>query len=498
MAGIATSPVPVRLVQRTLANRNDESVSALPWTYVVTHSLLPLCLLLLRIGPQPYNAASYPLLALYSLFGRRHAILSLFLLYLFNTWTHDFGAPPRLASLFRHFNILVAAASVLLIHLGRPPRSTMPVFLWWTAGLSGMLLAHSALLSTMPSISILKAISFGLTIQTLLVAWSSLSRADRQLLETQIFAFLTLAAVFSVPLIGRPEGYLRHSRFFKGILVHSQTFGPTMAYLATWSIISWLSQRGWRLLVFGTFCLGSTMVYLSKSRIALVVFLAGLMAAMIFGPIVRGVTRYRTDHPIRKGRLVLLAGVMLIAASFLGPRLYKRVDEFLRKEHHTETLAEAVVKSREFAIEAMMHNIRQRPLTGIGFGVPSNPDTDDWYGYTRDPFFGLPIMAPVEKGVMPIAMVEEMGGVLSVLYFAWIGALLWMASRAGVAAAALCAAGFATSLAEATFFAPGGAGMMTLVLVTMAATTPTLAASYRPRAQPAPHDRWPESLPVTT
>jgi uncharacterized membrane protein YhdT len=472
MASVATDSLPAFRIPAAPPSSPTAIAATVPWQRALWYSLGPIALLLLRISPAPLNAMSYPCLAVYSLLGRRQAILALFLLYFFNTWTHAFGEPPRLASIFRHFNILVAAFSVLVIHLGRRPRSTIPGFLWWTAGLSALLIAHSGAMSTMPSISILKAISFALTIQTLLTGWSSLSREERTLLEYQIFGFLNALAVFSVPLIGRPAGYLRRTRFFKGLLVHSQTFGPTMAYLATWAITSWLSQRRGRLLLFASFTLSCVMLYLTKSRIALVVLLAGIAAGLIFGPVIHGLSQLQADQGIRKGRLVLLAVVIAVAAGVAGPRLVSSVNEFLKKGRETESVVDAVKQSREFVVERMLSNIRNRPLTGIGFGVPSNPDVEDWYGYTRDPFFGLPIMAPVEKGVMPIAMIEEMGVPLAMLYFVWMGGLFWLSARAGVVPAALCAAGFATGVAEAALFSPGGAGMMTLVLVTMAATTP--------------------------
>mgnify|MGYP004047240727 CR=1 FL=1 len=70
------------------------------------------------------------------------------------------------------------------------------------------------------------------------------------------------------------------------------------------------------------------------------------------------------------------------------------------------------------------------PWIGIGFGQPT-PDiyakkyefintgysayySQDWI--TRDPIFGLPISAPVEKGVFITAILEEIGIIGTILY----------------------------------------------------------------------------------
>jgi len=454
--------------------------AAATWLKVLRQSLVPMLLLACRVAPAPINQASYPLLAIYALFGRRQAILSLFLLFLFNTFTHAFGLPPSIAGLFRHLNVFAAAFSVLVLHFGRPPRSTIPGMLWWTAALSVLLILHSVALSTFPEIAVLKSISFALTIQTLLVAWSSLTPDDRALAEKQIFGCLVAFAVLSVPLIAMPLGYLRQSQFFKGLFVHSQIFGPVMGYLATWIFASWLTTRKTRVLPLALLALVLGLLYLSKARIGLVVLLAGVVASVLAGPFAKAVGRWRDQGRIRAGRLGLALVMLAIFSVALGPKLYDSVNEFIRKGQAAESTLDALTATREFLIDKMLVNIRERPMTGIGFGVPSNLNPADLWGYARDPIFGLPIMAAVEKGVLPVAMVEEMGYPLALLYGLWFAALFWLAMRAGVVPAGICAAALATGAAEANFFAPGGAGLLTMLLTTMAAT----AGSRHPQAQP--------------
>lgn len=445
---------------------------AITWRVVLRYSIIPIILMLLRTAPPPVNAVSYPLLALYSLAGRRQAILSLYLLFLFNTLNHGISFPPSLAALFRHFNVLAAAFSVLVLHVGRRPRSSIPQFLVWTAALSALLLAHSLIFSTMPAVSVLKAISYGLTIQCLLVAWSSLMPFDRELVVKQLMGGLIAVAVLSVPFIYSPIGYMRNQQGFQGILVHPQNFGPTMAYLATWMFASWLtSDRShvWRL---GLLALSLGLLYLSQARIAVAIFAVGLVAVFTARPLAQLVTRIKQRSRLRGGRLLLAGMGLALASAALGPTLIEKGEAFLKKGQKRDTVRDSVYASRAFIIEEMMANVRQRPLTGIGFGAPSVLDTDEWYGYVKDPFFGITIMAPVEKGVLPIAMIEEMGAPLASLFFLWMAGLYGLALRGGPVSTGICGACYATGIAEAMFFAPGGAGLQTLVFCTMAATTP--------------------------
>ncbi len=69
-------------------------------------------------------------------------------------------------------------------------------------------------------------------------------------------------------------------------------------------------------------------------------------------------------------------------------------------------MLEAYDLSRGSLIDEMWQNITEHPLAGIGFGIGSDPSEME---IERDPVFRLPIGAPIEKGVLPIAVVEELG-----------------------------------------------------------------------------------------
>jgi hypothetical protein len=123
----------------------------------------------------------------------------------------------------------------------------------------------------------------------------------------------------------------------------------------------------------------------------------------------------------------------------------------------------------------MLDSVKQKPLTGIGFGVPSEGGLSTPIVY--DPIFNLPIMATVEKGVMPVAVLEELGIPLGIIVYLWLAWLFVLAARGGAVAFATFSASLAVNAAEAMFFSPGGAGLFFLVIASMAVT----ASSYCPR-----------------
>ncbi len=456
----------------------------LPVKAVIRRSLLPLLFIVMRAVRGPTATIAYITLPLYALYGRRHAIVALALVWIFNTLSHGFGAPPGWAAAFRHLTIFAAGFSVLVLHAGRPPRSRCPTFVWATAGLCGLLVLHSALLSTAPDMSVLKSMSFSITLMTLVVAWSSLDDLNAELAERQIWGLLIMVGVLSIPLVGIGMGYMRNGRGFQGLLVHPQNFGPTMAFVATWLFARWLTGSINRKLAFAILPLSLLWIYLSQARVGMLSFLVGGFAAVTCEPLIALLNGWRSFATTRKLRIAFIAVAGLVVMVVAGGTVIEKVSEFIGKGSDVESLQEAFDSSRGFLVERMKANIAERPLTGIGHGVPSIKGLNEDL-ILRDPFFGIVLMAPVEKGVLPVAIVEEFGWPLAILWFIWFAWLQLMACRAGVANAAVCAAALASNIGEATFFSPGGAGMLPLVLATMCAMAPAASSARKvilPRA----------------
>lgn len=261
------------------------------------------------------------------------------------------------------------------------------------------------------------------------------------------------------------------------MLQHPQMFGPTMGLLATWLFASWLTAPTTSLLRRAVFFLALAWIYLSQARIGALVFLAGALAAITTGPLSAALNKYARIPRIRGGRLVVVVVSLIILGIVAGPSIASRAQEFLGKGRTAESIRDAALTSRGFLIEEMMVNIRAKPMVGIGLGIASDLDKEQMV--VRDPYFGIAIMAPVEKGVLPIAMVEEFGAPLAILYGIWFGILLLNAIKGGVVNGSLCVAALIFNVAEAVFFSPGGCGMLDLTVAAMAATAGLPAAHSR-------------------
>lgn len=123
-------------------------------------------------------------------------------------------------------------------------------------------------------------------------------------------------------------------------------------------------------------------------------------------------------------------------------------------------------------------NFVEHPLTGTGFGV--NPAGD----FVEAPvtFLGIPISAPVEKGFLPTAVLEEVGIPGALAFLALLGALVRQAYRAGdsVWLAVLLTCLF-VNLGEAVFFSMGGLGLLFWIWIGLAvrAVAPSPGAPSR-------------------
>ena len=121
--------------------------------------------------------------------------------------------------------------------------------------------------------------------------------------------------------------------------------------------------------------------------------------------------------------------------------------------------------SRGALIDVMLENINMAPYVGIGFGIASRPEE---MIVDRDPVFGLPTGAVVEKGVLPYQVVEELGLFGALFVLLWLGMAIKRASRGTVTTLAILLTVLLLNLGESTFFSPGGMGLLPLILFTWA------------------------------
>jgi len=279
-----------------------------------------------------------------------------------------------------------------------------------------VVLPLSILSSTFPLVSSLKLTTFSLgTVVTVTGFYRTRHLTDYWL--SWLFTLGVFILLASLPLYMLPGGYARNGVGFQGILTHPQTFGPVLAPItALITGLYFFRQRtSWIILL----CVGLGVVgmYFSLSRTSLLAFsLAGAIVAAI------GFSLKPDTWGVDLGRTLGRPTVMLGALAALGlvavqwTSVQSDLKSFLAKDSGTVSPVQALEASRGELMNRSMANFWEKPLTGIGFGAPSDPARFAQQ-LERGPY-GIPLSASVEKGFMPTAVLEETG---------IIGALLTLA-----------------------------------------------------------------------
>lgn len=434
--------------------------------------VVPVLATILRVASQPTSALAYVVLAGWALTGRRQAILSLFFCWLFNMISHVFCGSPLLAAQLRFVIFFAAAFSVLLHGPSRSSTTKVGGIAAATIPLLILIVVHSMVASLITDVSLLKSMMFSIVFMTVLCGWAWMAPAERHLTIQTIFGSLMLVVLFGLPmrLVGR--GSLGSTNFFCGVIYHSQTMGiiaATVAAALTAQCLTIRPLRWWRVLLLG---LAVVELYWTGSRASAVAMAGGVGLAFI-GQLFGSVLFVRGENPRIVAARLGVAGLLFVLLMIVAGREFAGgMRQFVVKygEKENASLLEQGMSTRQGLIDMMSENIRRHPLSGIGFGVGSTPDRRA--NIVRDPYLGLPLMATVEKGVLPIVILEEFGIPLGVMVYFWIGLLALCASRGGIVPFAVFLTSMLTNLAESSYFAPGGVGLLAIILTGWAVTEP--------------------------
>ena len=414
----------------------------------------------LRMSGGALAQLSYATVALYALGGWAHVVRSLWLSWLLMMLNTGLVPESSASSLGRY--VVLAGAVVSIVarwHAQRTRARARVTALWATLGLGAAIAVHSLLFSSVVDVSVLKTAAWTAAAAALCVAWSAMPLSERRRTEEHIYAGLVATAVLSVPLVVAGPGYLRNGTGFQGVLNHPQAFGPTMAILGAWQLAKILSLGAtWLRLAGVALTLG--FVAMSESRTGLFALALGILVG------VAG-SQWKAVHggSARRVRIGVLAiASVLLATPFAADSMWG----FLQKRSSSATVIDMYDASRGRLMRAMLANIEQRPIVGIGFGVASEASA---MVVARDEMFGLPVGAAIEKGVLPLAIVEEVGVLGAVAVVAWLFVVMRGAMRGGVAAGAVSWTAVLTNLGESTLFSPGGLGLLVLMVVLWSATS---------------------------
>lgn len=296
---------------------------------------------------------------------------------------------------------------------GSAGERSVPNFVYLLLVFFGVVLVLSFLASRFPAVSGLKLTSFTIGVG---VTVTSVYRT-RHLKDYWLSWLFTLGVFIllaSIPLYGFEAGYSRNGVGFQGILTHPQTFGPALAPITALLTGLYFFRQRTSTLILLCIGLGWGGMYLSLSRTSvLAVILAGLVVlalGFIFKPETWAVDLGRTVF-----RPVVAFGILTVLTfgALQWTTLQNDFESFLAKDEGVGSLTTALEASRGALMSTSMANFRDHPLTGIGFGAPSDPARFA-NQLERGPY-GIPLSASVEKGFMPTAVLEETGVIGAVL-----------------------------------------------------------------------------------
>lgn len=357
-----------------------------------------------------------------------------------------------------------------------------PFFLPYAA----ILIPLSALLSTLPSVSLAKAISFTLVVSSVCLGFWLVRQQGRpasSLIKGLWIAVLVLSLpTFLIPSIG----YLRDGQGFQGILNHPQGLAVFLAPVVAWSAVKAFSAEGrGRAIFVGLLLLSFGSLWLTRGRTGLAAILLATLVLIVLRP---GFWRSLSAIALRAlSQAWVLVGIILLLPVIVwkAPQLISAFQEFVLKGSGADAISGAALASRGFIVDQQILNFQENPVFGIGFGV-SNSETHA-LNVVIDPFTGLPIMAATEKANLLLAVLEETGIVGSLAFAPFFFMLLVRLARTpslAVAWAALAALG--TNISEMTFFSMGGIGLYTWLIMAWALSEHMGAAQRRPHVRRAP------------
>jgi hypothetical protein len=367
--------------------------------------------------------------------------------------------PPEAGILARAL-LIVAAIRVLPLLRARDVRLLWPV---WLFSLIAALLSTVA--SSSVPISIMKIVTFAVAVSTVLTAFNALS--VQQVSRIQRW-FGTIAIVFvgsCLATLGAPRiAFYLNRTGFQGLLNNAQALAVVLSPLAAWQFTGLMFIRDklrWLGILAAAALYGS--LYLSESRTGMSSSLIGVFAAALTWLISAG----RSEVLAGKGRVIgVMAVVMLILIGALATgRLQNTVVKFAFKRAESREVSGAFLESRGGGVVSQWQNFVNEPWLGHGFGVyaegpPSGSVVEA---------FGIPISAPIEKGFVFTAVLEETGVFGGLAFFT----MLFVLGRASwknqdLRWIALFTSCIAVNVGECILLSPGGIGLFDWLLIGLA------------------------------
>lgn len=434
-------------------------------------SLLVIALILRATIPSVANF-SYVLLIIYALLGRANMLHAVAAIWFFTMSNAEITGMASSAVIWRFVIVQLAAVFVFIYYIASTKKFKVTLCLAMVMIFGLYACLTSIIVSNYPLVSILKCVNWVIMCVSLMAIWQSLSDDEFNRTGNEIFCGLCALGVISLLFLKSSSGYSVNGTGFNGVMNHPQSFGVTLAVTSAWIVARVLTHKNflWLGLIIASICLFLTLK--TECRTAgLALAIATAFSALV--KLVIPNIHAKTDgNNIIKHRIVILSvlcAILFSAVITLHPR---SVNDYLikRRSNLSVNIVDIYLDSRGILIDTMISNVKQHPFTGVGFGVSSDQSAMNIY---YDPYFNLPISAVIEKGVLPVAVLEETGMIGFIIFSILILSFIVAAIKNGFPQLLVLTTVLLTNLGEYTFFSLGGNGMLLILIIAWCVTKPS-------------------------
>jgi len=329
-----------------------------------------------------------------------------------------------------------------------------------------LVLCVSPFVSPEPTISSLKVASFTVVAVSLLIICNRLTDKERALFLTWLYMLTIAVILLSAPLLFAPQiGYLINGRGFQGILNHPQTFGVFFAPVCACLIMKALFTRDLSWFAIAALFLCLTAIALSQTRTSAFAVINAVTAITAYF-LLRSKPGTAQIRRLRAVTVVIAMAIAVSGSVLLVPEFGEAASKFVFKRG-SDNLGEELVVSRGSGALYQFTHFQQSPLVGHGFGIPSSGR----FASRPVEIYGIPISAPVEKGFLPTAVLEETGLLGGVIILIWIVQAFRCAARgSSVVPPTLVAVGVFLNFGEMSFFSMNSMGLLFFLLIAIGIT----------------------------
>jgi hypothetical protein len=313
-------------------------------------------------------------------------------------------------------------------------------------------------------IALLKLLNFWATISAILSGMFVLRKKKIDPTEwiVSLIVVTTIIALASIAL-GFSHHFVRGnsivSNYFVGAFSHPNChslYGATFVSFLACVVLLGSYKNRW--IAMALMAIWPVFMAWSQARTGVLAIVFATAVLVLLAKPFRNRFGWQLHVNVQRSTLLLLSGTAALFAifydTFTDRALWRGIVGFLQKSTGPAELVEfdpnKMIQSRIGLIEFSWQNFLENPVCGIGFGVAKTQH------FVQNATL---FTAPVEKGFLPTAILEEGGIIGAAMFVVFVVVLIWelMVER-NVPGLVVFAAFLATNLGEVGIFAVGGTG----------------------------------------